>query len=442
MNDSQIREWSQQFRISEAIITYISKTYPDSHDLETLLHAMTHAPSDYYLRINPMKIEGSSLVDIWNASFPDFRGILSPLPNTLKIPIHGPSTLPLHPKHVFCDKFAGEAVMIGADLYLPGVCGMNGKFPEKTEVSVLVAENHIPSKWQGDKVSFHVANGIMRKSSKDYVKERKGLFVQTHSARYQVAKYRNHFLFQQGFISEQTLPPIYAMGCLMWNVWREFQDSLDRLCILDTCAAPGHKSTAMVEWAKLIGDYYDFKWTPRIISMDRSSNRLKHLENDMKRLNLTGITPIASKLENISRNVPELQGKGNVVMFDPPCSALGTRPKLFIDETARTLEGYAKNQSRLLPYIDQLVKPGGLLMYNTCTISKEENEEIVGELVSSFGYEIMPLQRSPSSLLPSLGHDGFSTPNLSIHDSTQIRRFSPINGDHNGYFIALLKKNE
>lgn len=435
-----IHSWKTKYNISIPVIKYLANTYPEEKDLEIILESFSNPPSSYYLRINLVKNSGSEFLKKWNMEFPKNKATISPLPNTLKLDVLGPNKIELLKNQVYCDKFAAEAVMIGADLYLPGVTGMNGSIPSNAKVSILLSKDHLPKHLRSNHKKFHIANGISELSSKDYVKFRKGRFVKSINPLYNIVRYRNHSFFKNGFISEQKLAPNFAIMCFMFTIYRKFQDSLNSLQIYDLCAAPGHKTTALAEWGTYIGNLNQNFWNPNILAIDRSSNRLNHLNSDINRLNLKNINILSCKLENLKKNHPELLDQGDAVVFDPPCSALGNRPKLFIDENLRELEGYKKNQMRLIPYVDKLVKSGGYLMYNTCTITKEENEEIIEEFISKFDYKTCSLKKFIPEELKHLGHPAIRIGSLSNDDVKNLCRFSPILGDDNGYFIAILKK--
>ena len=119
--------------------------------------------------------------------------------------------------------------MIGADLFMPGVTGMNGKIPSNTQVSIILSPDHRPDPWKEYRDAYHVANGITIQSSKDYVKYRTGVFVQNTKARYNTPKYRSHSFYEQGLISQQTFPPNFAMihFCGICNSYNLFKGVAD-----------------------------------------------------------------------------------------------------------------------------------------------------------------------------------------------------------------------
>jgi 16S rRNA (cytosine967-C5)-methyltransferase len=131
-----------------------------------------------------------------------------------------------------------------------------------------------------------------------------------------------------------------------------------------------------------------------------------------------------------------LKNAADAVVFDPPCSALGTRPKIFIQESYSQLQDYHQNQRRLFPFVNELIKSGGFLMYNTCTLPKPENEGMVAHILSNYPYKLI----SVPNFLPFLGQSGLKEENLSMNDCQKLRRFIPTKNKGTGYFIALFQK--
>ena len=101
-----------------------------------------------------------------------------------------------------------------------------------------------------------------------------------------------------------------------------------------------------------------------IKAIDRSNTRSESLRHEMDRLSLFNIEVIATRLEKVLIDHPEFREYFNFVLMDPPCSALGTRPKLYLQHSEEELVNYAKNQTRLIPLADKYLESGGYLMYN------------------------------------------------------------------------------
>lgn len=138
----------------------------------------------------------------------------------------------------------------------------------------------------------------------------------------------------------------------------------------DYCAGAGGKTLAL---AMLM------RGTGRLYAMDVSAKRLDALSPRAARAGITSIHPIALSGDNDPR-VKRLAGKMDRVLVDAPCSGFGTlrrNPDLKWRHGARAVEELAAKQGRILDSAARLVKPGGRLVYATCSILQAENEAVV-----------------------------------------------------------------
>ncbi|MDY6940628.1 MAG: 16S rRNA (cytosine(967)-C(5))-methyltransferase [Cyanobacteriota bacterium] len=137
--------------------------------------------------------------------------------------------------------------------------------------------------------------------------------------------------------------------------------------IVDACAAPGGKTTHLAE---LMGD------RGKIWALDRVASRLKKVRQNIDRLQLNSIEIALGD----SRDCPEFEQKCDRVLLDAPCSGLGTlhrRTDLRWRQTPQMAEELALLQGELLAEAATWVKPGGVLVYATCTLHALENQEVV-----------------------------------------------------------------
>ena len=166
--------------------------------------------------------------------------------------------------------------------------------------------------------------------------------------------------------------------------------------IMDVCAAPGGKTTAIAE---RMGN------TGKIIAGDIYTRRLDQVEREAKRL---GILSIVTRPWDASRIDPEYIAGADRVLVDAPCSGLGVvrrKPEIKYREYSQEFMELPGKQLAILTASSAYVKPGGTLVYSTCTISPEENEHVV----SAFLKENADFSRAESTLLlPNVnGTDGF-----------------------------------
>jgi 16S rRNA (cytosine967-C5)-methyltransferase len=140
--------------------------------------------------------------------------------------------------------------------------------------------------------------------------------------------------------------------------------------IADYCAGAGGKTLAL---AMLM------RGTGRVYAMDVSAKRLAALGPRAARAGITSIHPIALAGDNDAR-VKRLAGKIDRVLVDAPCSGFGTlrrNPDLKWRQSPQAAAELADKQARILESASRLVKPGGRLVYATCSILSEENEAVV-----------------------------------------------------------------
>lgn len=178
--------------------------------------------------------------------------------------------------------------------------------------------------------------------------------------------------------------------------------------VLDGCAAPGGKSFAAAIAMHNLG---------HITSCDIHEHKVRLLEKGAERL---GITIIEPTLQDASVFVPGWEQQMDVVIADVPCSGLGVirkKPDIRYKSLA-DLERLPEIQIRILENLCRYVKPGGVLLYSTCTILKRENEAVIKLFLEhhpEFNPEEFPMpeglpgeNNGMLTLLPHIhGTDGF-----------------------------------
>lgn len=166
--------------------------------------------------------------------------------------------------------------------------------------------------------------------------------------------------------------------------------------VIDVCAAPGGKTLAMAELMGTEGEIHAF---------DIYEHKLKLIEEQAARLG-TGI--VKTRCQDGKKTLEELRGKADCVLADVPCSGLGVirrKPEIKIKkETDLDLGELTERQKEILEAASAYVKPGGTLVYSTCTVNPAENEEQVSLFIKNhpdFSLEFM------NQLLPDRETDGF-----------------------------------
>lgn len=189
--------------------------------------------------------------------------------------------------------------------------------------------------------------------------------------------------------------------------------------VLDLCAAPGGKSTELA--ARLHG-------TGLLFANDISSSRTKAL---LKNLELSGAPNICVSSEPPEKLSRCLAGFFHKILVDAPCSGEGMfrkNPDMVKSYEERGPEYYCELQKSIVKEAVTLLRPGGLLLYSTCTFDERENEGVIRWLLEQFPE--LSLEALPK-------YDGFQ-PGIGL---PQCIRLYPHHVKGEGHFMALLKKS-
>ena len=184
--------------------------------------------------------------------------------------------------------------------------------------------------------------------------------------------------------------------------------------VLDCCAAPGGKSFAAAIQMKNRGS---------ILSCDIHPHKIKLIQKGADRL---GLGIVAPQLQDASQEAAQWNGAMDVVIADVPCSGLGVirkKPDIRYKDLSR-IDGLPRVQSAILERQAAYVRPGGVLLYSTCTILRQENEAVVEAFLQS--------------------HPEFEPENLNLPKECGLEgpmaTFLPCCQDTDGFFIAKLRK--
>lgn len=142
--------------------------------------------------------------------------------------------------------------------------------------------------------------------------------------------------------------------------------------VIDVCAAPGGKTTHMAELMENKG---------RITAFDIHPHKVEIIRKNAERM---GIDIIDAKSFDASQIKEELIGTADKVLADVPCSGLGIiRRKPDIKWNKEDIQELPVLQYRILENAAKYLKPGGELVYSTCTLNKRENEDVICEFVKA-----------------------------------------------------------
>ncbi len=191
--------------------------------------------------------------------------------------------------------------------------------------------------------------------------------------------------------------------------------------ILDVCAAPGTKTTAIAERVGATG---------LVVALDRSAQRLTLVGRAARRLGLDNVTALARDATQPLGDVPGVPF--DRVLVDAPCSGLGTlrrnpdaRWRICAEDPGRL----AEVQAALLASARSVLRPGGTLVYSTCTLSREENDDVVAALLARGpGLRRARADALPAALRPLLDAEG-------------ALRTWPHRHDMDGFFAVRLEQS-
>ena len=147
--------------------------------------------------------------------------------------------------------------------------------------------------------------------------------------------------------------------------------------VADFCAGAGGKTLAIGASMRNTGRLYAF---------DTSAHRLDALKPRLARSGLSNVHPVAIAHERDDR-IKRLRGKMDRVLVDAPCSGLGTlrrNPDLKWRQNPKSVEELCVIQANILRSAAKLLKPGGRLVYATCSLLKQENEAIAAAFTEEF----------------------------------------------------------
>jgi NOL1/NOP2/sun family putative RNA methylase len=194
--------------------------------------------------------------------------------------------------------------------------------------------------------------------------------------------------------------------------------------VIDLAAAPGGKTTHLAALMQNHGV---------LIANDVNASRAQAILENVERLGVTNTVVISSEVATLAAR---WQGVFDKVLLDAPCSGEGMFRK---SEDARSMWSEANiaqcalRQQHLMTEAAQLVKPGGYLVYSTCTFAPEENEQVI----SNFLAENPDFQLEPLTLAGV--QSGLTLPNQPF-DTSQTARIWPHLATGEGHFIARLKR--
>ncbi|XP_061208130.1 tRNA (cytosine(72)-C(5))-methyltransferase NSUN6 isoform X3 [Neopsephotus bourkii] len=352
---------------------------------QSLLSHLSHPPAFSAVRVNTHL---ASVKHVKKLLFEEiqkqFKGLRVPvlehpkLQDILLIPVIGPRRdLKKHASEVIVGAQCGYAVLRGAHVYVPGIISTSRFLKPGDLVSVY---SDIEGKCKKGAKEFEgvkvfLGNGISELSRSEIFSSKgplNGLGIRMVEPVYLSPSFDN-VLPSQLFL--QNLPSMVVSHILNPQPGER---------ILDMCAAPGGKTTHL---AALMHDQGE------VIAMDKIANKVKKIKQNAELLQLNCIKAFCydgtkalsvEKREDEQEGPPFLPESFDRILLDAPCSGMGQRPNMAYTSTLKEVTSYKPLQRKLFTVAVKLLKPGGVLVYSTCTITLSENEEQVAWALKTF----------------------------------------------------------
>ncbi|NXX80324.1 NOP2 methyltransferase, partial [Urocolius indicus] len=408
---------SKVFRNNE-LITALGTQEAESK-YQSLLSNLSHPPGFTTVRVNThlasvKHVKKLLLEEIQK----QFKGLYVPvfehpkLQDILLIPVIGPRRdLKTHASEVIVGAQCGYAVLRGAHVYVPGIISTSRLLKAGDVVSVY---SDIEGKCKRGAKEFEgvkvfLGNGISELSRSEIFSSSgplSGMGIRMTEPVYLSPSFDN-VLPSHLFL--QNLPSVVVSHILNPQPGER---------ILDMCAAPGGKATHL---ATLMHDQGE------VIAMDKTANKVKKIKQNAELLQLNcikafcydGTKALAVEKRDDQEGPPFLPESFDRILLDAPCSGMGQRPNMAYSLSLKEVTSYQPLQRKLFTVAVNLLKPGGILVYSTCTITLSENEEQVAWALRTFPC----LQLQPQE--PHIGGEGMRGAGLSLDQLKLLQRFDP-----------------
>jgi NOL1/NOP2/sun family putative RNA methylase len=229
-----------------------------------------------------------------------------------------------------------------------------------------------------------------------------------------------------GATSEYMLGHYYIQdlsSCMAVDALDVHEGEEGRLSVLDMAAAPGGKTTFIAQRMRNTGS---------IVALEPNARRARSMMFNIDRLGICNTCVC-----NVDGAKAAGLGQFDRVLLDAPCSCEGVIAKDPSRKTSHSPEDVdfcAARQRELLRVAVQAARPGGIIVYSTCSFAPEENEAIVDMAVRELGVTVEPLPHGSS------GMESFGDLKFDRSAANNTRRFYPHLHDTTGFFVARLRK--
>ncbi len=215
-------------------------------------------------------------------------------------------------------------------------------------------------------------------------------------------------LYKDGTVTAQGLGSMLTVNAL---------DVKQNSAVLDACAAPGGKTFYIAEKTK-----------NTVESCDIHEHRVELIQKGVERLGLANVNAIC---RDMTQRVDDYVNAFDRVLVDAPCSGYGminSKPDIKNNAVHGESEALSQIQTDLLNTCSEYLKEGGIMVYSTCTVAKQENESVVRRFIAEHSdFEIVDLSETIPDVL-----------NYSVEDGMVLLLPSRHNSD--AFFISAMRK--
>ncbi|XP_063583568.1 tRNA (cytosine(72)-C(5))-methyltransferase NSUN6 isoform X2 [Pongo abelii] len=434
----EVENYLKEGFMNKEIVTALGKQEAE-RKFETLLKHLSHPPSFTTVRVNTHLASVQHVKNLLLDELQKFNGLSVPilqhpdLQDVLLIPVIGPrvggcvedeteevgrgrKNIKKQQCEAIVGAQCGNAVLRGAHVYAPGIVSAS-KFMKAGDVISVYSDIKGKCKkgakeFDGTKV--FLGNGISELSRKEIFS---GLPELKYVIRGMGIRMTEPVYLSPSF--DNVLPRYLFLQNLPSALVTHVLNPQPGEKILDLCAAPGGKTTHI---AALMHDQGE------VIALDKIFNKVEKIKQNALLLGLNSIRAFcfdgtkAVKLdmvEDTEGDPPFLPESFDRILLDAPCSGMGQRPNMACTWSLKEVASYQPLQRKLFTAAVQLLKPEGVLVYSTCTITLAENEEQVAWALTKFPC----LQLQPQE--PQIGGEGMRGAGLSCEQLKQLQRFDP-----------------
>ncbi|XP_040583286.1 tRNA (cytosine(72)-C(5))-methyltransferase NSUN6 [Lepeophtheirus salmonis] len=309
--------------------------------------------------------------------------------------------------YVIVDKYCGSSVLRGANIYVKGILGMSFNIKENDIVNVLVDVDGKCLK--GSNAPILPASNFVKIGIGKSLHSRKVIFksipqgvgvlmMNTPHPSLDLPQEMESSLFPQNY------PSIFTVLALRLT-------EKERISMLDMCSSPGGKTLHASEILQGLGGY--------VLAVDKSTKKIETIRKNLEKYGIENVSTLVGDGRTLCDSLHQTFDR---ILVDAPCSALGQRACFRIQMKFKEMLSYPKVQKRLLDSAVGLLRPGGLLVYSTCTITLGENEDNCSWLLNKY---------------KGILEVDITNPML---DGVGYKRFSCF--DHIGFFVAAFRKKE